>query len=1079
MLIHSEVCAYLLRRSLVCIIALVSFEVFGFHATHSDDDFAEPWNDITIIEQNKEKPRAAFTPFAHSYNTRLSLNGEWKFFWSESPSTRPTAFYQSDYNDNEWDNITVPSVWEREGYGYPIYANVQYPFVAEPFQVPTGKQNHVGSYRKNFTVPEEWNGKRIFIEFGAASSSLTLWVNGERVGYAQGSRTAIEFDITDFVHIGDNLVAVQVTRWNDGSWLENQDSWSLSGLYRDVELIARDQVHIRDYFASTSLTNDYKDGVLELSIDLRAFIDADLEDYSVQYRLSKEQHTVASGAVVADEETGRWHQQIEVENVFPWSAESPTLYDMALTLVRNDETVIETIESKVGFRHIELKGGRLLINGFPVIFKGVNLHEFHPNTGYVVDEETMVLDLKLMKEANFNAIRTSHYPQSKRFYELADQYGFYVIAEANMETHLFRFEEDLAPARKPEWAEQMLDRTIRMVEAYKNHSSIVIWSPGNETGPGPNMVDIYQWTKQRDDSRLFQYADDDRFEGGDFSELKVRPFGVSSDYQAAFYPSPWSMERYAQEENDKPWIMAEYWHSMGNSLGNGKAIWDTIYKHPILQGGFIWDWVDQGLEEKDENGRIWYSHGGDYGPDDAPSDGNFLHNGVVFPDRTVKPAYWEVKKAHQPVRFSMLAMSEGVVEIENRHHFTNLDNFNVNWRVEENGIEVLSGVEAIDFTAPKETTTIKIQGLASLELTNGAEYFLELELVARDEWSLSPLIENDHVYASEQVQLFLNAGSPQQESFDVASAPLESDTEHLLVVSTTDNATKVTFDKQTGLLSALEVAEQDILLSPVTPALWRALTDNDYGFEPNTWDFGWREVRENTKLVSFDHKRDVSGSILVETHHSLYNSVNRLMGEWFSVYQVNGEGTIEIVSRFERAEGVTMPPRVGLRLALADDYQDLSWFGRGPHENYIDRNWSAHVSKYHATVDSQYTPYLRPQENGYKTDTRWLKLSDLQGTTVQFSFVQGPYDGFGFSALPNPLEDFEASDDIWRLSTQENRIKPDIHLNDIPERQGTFVHIDAIQAGVGGDNSWGKRTHNEFTPREQQYEFTVSISTSN
>ena len=1040
----------------------------------------EPWQDIAVIQQGMELPRANYRVQSYSIDsatpidgTAISLNGNWKFHWSQSPSQRPDGFYGLDFQDDNWATIPVPSVWERHGFGYPIYANVEYPFRETPFVTPKDTQNHVGSYRKTINIPTEWDGRRTFIEFGAASSTLTLWVNGRRVGYAQGSRTPLEFDITEFVQPGENLIAAQVMRWNDGSWLENQDAWSLSGIFRDVTLSSRPQTHIRDFFAATSLTDNYRDGVLDLSVDLRSFEQQSLVGYSVQATLTRNGERVFQDAIPLGEERSKptLSKQFVVPEVAVWSDESPALYDLALTLMGSNDEPIETVSSRIGFRSIELENGRILINGYPVKFKGVNYHEFHMELGYVLDEATIIRDFELLKAGNFNAIRTSHYPQQPRFYELADEYGFFVVGEANLETHLFRFEEDLAPARKPEWAAQMLDRTVRMIERDKNHPSIVIWSPGNETGPGPNMTAIYEWAKERDPTRLFQYADDDRFEGGDFSALKVRPFGVSSDFQTAFYASPWSLERYAQEENDKSWVMMEYWHSMGNSLGNGEAYWETIYRHPILQGGFIWDWVDQGLRETDERGRVWYSQGGDYGPDDAPSSGNFLHNGVIFPDRSVKPAYWEVKKAYQPAKFIAVDLSGGLLAVENRYHFTDLANFALSWRVEEDGEVINSGVAPIAPTAPGKASQLPIGSLVPVRLVPGAQYFLTVELVAANDYQHSELLGRDHIFASEQFELpFFQ---------EVQVTPLSG----AVVVSDSNNRLDlrieeltISFDKATGLLSELTVEDEPVLTEPVRPNLWRAMTDNDYGFQPSTWDFRWREARDNISLKTFEHAEMPDGSVRVVSTLEIKDDEGVLLANWDQEARVSPSGVIVLKSRFDRSDAIAMPPRVGLRFAVGDHFKNAEWLGRGPHENYLDRHWSAYVSRYHRQVDQLYTPYLRPQENGTRTDTRWLSLSDLKGLGLAVVHLDGPFDGFGFSALANPMEDFEASESIWDVASDQDRMKPTIHLNDLPlDRDGTFVSIDAIQAGVGGDNSWSKRTHNEFTPREDKYDFTIAL----
>lgn len=1039
----------------------------------------EPWQNIEIIHENKVEPHASFKPYGPSElattggealsSYSKSLNGKWEFHWVDSPTGRPDDFFKTDFDANKWSLIDVPSVWEREGYGYPVYANVEYPFVAEPFEVPSDNQNHIGSYRKEVTIPENWKDRHVFIEFGAVSSAMTLWVNGERVGYAQGSRTPLEFDITDYVKAGSNLVAVQVMRWNDGSWLENQDSWSLSGIYRGVTLTARPKTYIRDYFAATTLQNNYKDGVLNLSVEVRG-ASAQLESgWTVDYELSDGLAVISNGKlpVQIGEGGGIANAELVLESVRVWSAEKPNLYTFKISLIDPQGTAVEWTQSRVGFRSVELENGRVLINGYPIKFRGVNIHEIHPETGYVVDEQTMRRDFELLKAGNFNAVRTSHYPQDPKFYHLADEYGLYVVDEANLETHLYRFEADLAPALRPEWAEQMLDRTVRMIERDKNHASIVMWSPGNETGPGPNMVAIYDWAKKRDSSRLFQYADDDRFEGGDFSQLKVRLHGVSSDIQTAFYASPWSLERYAQEENDKPWIMMEYWHSMGNSLGNGQAYWETINRHSILQGGFIWDWVDQGLKEVDKDGRVWYGQGGDYGPSDVPSSDNFLHNGVIFPDRTVKPAYWDVKKAYQPAGFSAVDLSTGLIKVINRHHFTDLNEFELIWNVEADGITLKRGVAKGLSAAPGNEVSVELGDLKPDEIIPGAEYFLNIGLVrAASDKSLS-LLPVDHIYATEQFKLpfeRFNPVSPVQGDLQISE-----DSKYL---SISGPAFMIGFDKSSGFLSTYRVNGENILLSELVPNTWRALTDNDYGFQPKTWDFSWRETRDNRDLVSFSFETLSNGGVKVLTSHDLTDADGSKMAQWHAVYHVRHDGAVLIDSEFDKAENVRMPPRVGVRVVLNELYEDLSWFGRGPHENYSDRKWSANISRYKSSVPEQYTPYLRPQENGYKTDTRWFSLKDSKGAGMFFTSLNSSSDGFGFSALPNPMEDFEASDEVWLNASDVNRMKPIMHLNALSsERVGTFVHIDAIQAGVGGDNSWSKRTHNEFTPREDKYRF--------
>ena len=1083
-----QVQKYTLSRLVIYATALITSLLYSLTAVSK-----EPWQDINVIAQNKEAPRAAFVAYPSIEQARLgdkyaseffkSLNGTWQFKWSPSPADAPSTFFQQGFDAKNWGTIQVPSVWERQGYGYPVYANIEYPFIAQPFNTPNDEQNHVGSYIKEFTVPASWLDRRTYIQFGAVSSAFTVWLNGKKVGYSQGSRTPAEFDLSDYVQAGRNTLAVQVMRWSDGSWLENQDSWSLSGLFRDVDVYSRPLSQLHDFFASTSLKNDYQDGVLDLSVDVRSY-DSDTA-FQIDYSIARQGTTLTKGTLNAPtrDQHGRVETKIVLPKVLAWSAESPSLYELQLVLKRG-ESVLEVVRQKIGFRSVELKHGRLLINGVAIKFRGVNMHEFHPDTGYVVDEATMLQDIRLLKQANFNAVRTSHYPQGSRFYELADQYGLYVVDEANLETHLYRYNEELAPARKPEWAKQMLDRTVRMVERDKNHPSIVMWSPGNETGPGPNITAIYDWTKQRDPSRVFQYADDTHTEGGDFKELYNRPFGKSSDILSAFYPSPWNLEQYAQEYNDKPWVIMEYWHSMGNSLGNGKGFWETINRHSILQGGFIWDWVDQGLREVDDYGREWFGHGGDYGPDGVPSSGNFLHNGLVFPNRKPKPAYWEVKKAHQPVTFAAHNLTAGELMVTNRHHFTNLNQFELHWQVTQDGKVINKGVNGLPDCAAGKSTKVELGSVVPKRLSRGlkrgadrgAEYFLTLHLQRRQPDPLG-LLGNDQVYASEQFKLPLQRAY--QRVGKAKGAPLKINNSDTQLTLNGDDFS-ASFNSKTGLLTQYRYQQQSLLNSPLTPNLWRAMTDNDYGFQPHTWDAQWRNAGSNTRLTKFEVNDGASddNGVHIHTTRQLLGYEQKVLATLSIDYHVAVDGSIRVDTLFERDESVRMPPRVGFTASLPRTFDQLQWLGRGPHENYADRQWSAYVGLYQSTVAAQYTPYLRPQENGYKTDVRWLALTNQNqaGLLVIGADNSANADSVlgGFSALPHSQASYEGEKSLNQQGDDRN--KPVMHLNSIaPDENAIFLNIDAIQAGVGGDNSWAKRTHNEFTPRAGTYQFSFVI----
>lgn len=1033
----------------------------------------EPWQDVSVVQEGNEPARATFTPqdltSGTSRTLSQSLNGEWQFRLLPNVGARGEPFEQPDYDASKWGDIPVPANWELEGHSYPIYSNIPYPFVAPDYVVPTDDQNPVGQYRRTFSIPTDWDGKRVYVRFGGVGSAYTLWVNGKRVGYTEGKRTPVTFDITDELTTGANLMAVEVYRFSDGSYIENQDGWHLSGIYRNVDLFARNPLHVEDFDALTTLRDNYTTGVLDLAVTLKGLGVGTAA--TVDFAISRNGETEVTGSlpIKGSKEGATARQEVTLPNVAPWSAEAPNLYDLSLTLRDAKGGAVEKIERRIGFRSVELGHGQVLINGQPVVFRGVNIHEVHPDTGYVVDEATVRKDFQLLAEGNFNAIRTSHYPQAELFYDLADEFGFYVIGEANMEAHDLRNIEGRTPARKPEWAAPMLNRSQRMVERDKNHPSIVIWSPGNETGTGENVTAIYNWFKQRDPSRLVQYADDTTVEGDAVAGYaKDRPYGKASDYLSAFYPSYWDLDQYGQLYDKEPWIIAEYWHSMGNSLGNGKEYWNTIYRHPVLQGGFIWDWVDQGLSEHDKDGRLWYSQGGDYGPDDVPSSSNFLHNGVIFPDRTPKPTYWNVKRAYQPVNVTAQAANAGLFTLENRNAFTSLNSYDLAWDLLEDGTSIASGTMQAPDIAPGKTGTIAIRELAGKSLNAGREYHVNLALKLRQP---TALLKAGHVVATEQFALpQASAGST------AASAKGQSQLrESKTAIEITSGNTVASIDRSTGLLSSVKANGRELLQSPLAPNTWRALTDNDYSFAPESWDFGWYGAGKTAKLELIKTTRE-AGDTVVSTRHLLSDEDGKPMADWFATYRIGGDGAVAVSARFDRRDGVRMPPRVGMRVKLPETLDQVEYFGRGPHENYIDRNWSENVGRYSSSVADMYTPYLRPQENGYRTDTRWFAVRDNTGEGVLFVGM----DPVGFAALPFAQEDLEVDPAAIKSAIETDRDSArDVttaHLNDVPATSdGTYISVDAIQAGVGGDNTWGKRTLNEYTPRDPSYEYGFVI----
>jgi beta-galactosidase len=707
------------------------------------------WNDINVIRQNTEAPRAHFVPYRSRANAIVgdtdanpwlqSLNGDWKFSYSASPSTRPAGFFEEDFDVSGWTDIPVPSNWERQGHGYAIYVNVPYPFEIDEPNVPT-EDNPVGSYRRDFSVPEAWQDEEIFLQLGAVSSAFYVWINGQYVGYSEGSKTPSEFRVTDAVRAGDNTIAVEAYRWSTGSYLEDQDFWSLSGIQRDVNLFARPKTRVRDFFVHAGLTNDYRDGAFEVELEvdndsatrITQELSIEIRDGDIQVHADRAQLSLAPGST-----SHTFSATLETVNT--WSAETPYLYTL---LISNGD---ETIAQKIGFRTVEIINGRFLINGRHVRLKGANLHEHHDENGHVVDETTMLRDIQLMKAANLNAVRNSHYPQQERWYELTSEHGLYVVDEANIESHGYGYDHDKTLGNKPHWMPHHLDRTERMLERSKNFPSVVIWSLGNEAGDGVNLGATYNWIKSRDLSRPVQYETE-----GNIEEVGER----HSDFHSSMYWRHWDLEQYAQTHNDRPFILIEYAHSMGNSTGNLADYWEVINKHDILAGGFIWDWVDQGLKEYDENGERYWTYGGDYGPAGVPSSGNFNFNGIVFPNRVIQPAYWEVKRVYQYVDFVADNLANGDITIRNNYDFIDLSEFELHWEITSDGRQIQSGIVRELDVGPESEDRIRID-YDSRRLRAGPEYHLNLRLVGRGPRGLLP---PNHVYAGVQFAFDGEAG---------------------------------------------------------------------------------------------------------------------------------------------------------------------------------------------------------------------------------------------------------------------------------------------------------------------------------
>lgn len=1013
------------------------------------------WQNPEVVQVNREKAHA--TRFSYESEEMAlegdrqlssnfqSLNGAWKFHWSPNPASRPADFFQPKFKDRKWDEIEVPSNWEMKGYGIPIYTNIPYEWTTEPNppEIPTD-HNPVGSYRKAFSLPAEWSDKEVFIHFGAVKSAFYLWVNGQKVGYSQGSKTPAEFNITSYLQKGKNLVAVEVYRWSDGSWLECQDFWRLSGIERDVYLEARPKAFIRDFWCRAGLNRDYRDGVLELDVELSLPEGAVSEGMTVEAKLMAPGQTGgeawSASAVVSgdDDKVARAEFRDVLEDVEKWSAETPHLYSLVLELKDIEGNSLEHLSSKVGFRTSEIKYGKLLVNGKAIKLKGVNRHEHDEDEGHVVSEEMMLKDIQLMKQFNVNAVRTCHYPNDPRWYELCDEYGLYVIDEANIESHGMGYEPDKTLGNDPLFKKSHLDRTIRMVERDKNHPSVIIWSLGNEAGNGVNFYATYDWIKDRDQTRPVQYerAEHER----------------NTDIFCPMYSRIHDMIEYAESHPDKPLIQCEYSHAMGNSNGNIMDYWKVIDQYEQLQGAFIWDWVDQGLTLHTEDGVKYWGYGGDFEPEGQHHDGSFCLNGLVWPDRSVHPGIWEVKRAYQYVDFKAVPFRADQLLIKNKYGFISLVDFDILWELIENGSPVSSGsIESPDIK-PGDESAFKLQ-LENDIMRPGKEYHLNVKAVTRN---ASPMLPAGHVVATEQFAL---TSSPVTEKagdeFEEAGTDKVSIDESMerILIATPDG--EIVFDRKSGYLESYQVSGKSLLSSGPRPNFWRAPTENDFGNKMPERCAMWKNFGKELVLQSLVPVQAENAVILLAEYIHPENGSNYRIS-----YSFNNQSEIRVNVEFSPgSDSFPEIPRFGMAMVLPEGYKYLEYFGRGPHENYIDRNASSGVGLYKGTVDEQYVPYITNGENGNKTETRWLSLTNSEGWGIQ---IKGEFL-FDFSALHYSQDDLD------------REVRDGAHTIDLEKSEKIFLNVDWKQMGVGGDDSWRARTHAAYVLPSEPIEYSFII----
>ena len=1010
----------------------------------------EDWENPALLAAGTEPPRTAFIPFPDAAAALrlepkgspryLSLNGPWKFHWSPRPADRPLDFMKPSADVSDWAETPVPSNWMLQGYDIPIYVNSSYEFARNPKPpfVPHDR-NPVGSYRRTFTVPEAWAGLDVYLHFGAVKSFFYVWVNGEKLGFSKDSKTPAEWNITRHLKPGENVLAVEVYRWSDGSYLECQDFWRLAGIERDVFLYAAPKVRIRDYEVRAGLDAGYHDGRLAVTVAIAGLAATDASIGSVALTLidpSGKQVLTADELPVADPDDAgpaRVRFEAALAKVARWSAETPDLYRLVLELRDGDGRPLEAVTSKIGFRTSEVKDGRLLVNGVPILLKGVNRHEHDPRTGHVVSEQSMRLDIELMKRSNINAVRTCHYPDDPRWYELCDEYGLYLVDEANIESHGMGY-GPRSLAKDPAWGPAHLDRVRRMVERDKNHPSIIIWSLGNEAGDGVNFEAAAAWLQERDPTRPVQYE-----------RAGLRPH---TDIYCPMYASIEEMLKYVSERQARPLIQCEYAHSMGNSTGNLRDYWDAIEAHDQLQGGFIWDWVDQGFAAKTAAGEPYWAFGGDYGPADVPSDGNFCCNGLVAPDRTPHPALFEVMKVYQHVKFLPSDLAAGKIELRNRYAFIGLDGFDLVWELTADGMTMTTGTIERPAVPPGGAKVFRLR-LPRFQPRPGVEYFLNLSLRARQ---AGPGVPKGHVVAAEQ--LSLPAGGPAAAEAAPGPELTVDDGPRFIRVSGPD--VSVRFDKATGALDSFVCGGRELIASGVEPNFWRAPTDNDFGNQMPRRLALWRQASLSRDLRSIAAREDGPDRTTVTVEYGLAGgaAVQRLD------YTVFGDGRVALAAKLTVRDGSKLPeiPRVGLKLAVSEACREVRWFGRGPFENYADRKSAAFVGLHETTADEPF-PYVSPQEYGNRTDARWLAVRDAEGRGLLV--VGAPH--FEFSAHPYWPED---------LTLERRGAK---HPPDIARRDFVCLTLDAAQMGVGGDDSWGARVHPAYTLPARDYALTLVL----
>jgi beta-galactosidase len=1012
------------------------------------------WENPEVVGRNKEPGHCTLMPYP-DVETALkcdreaspfsqSLNGNWKFHCVSKPDDRPKDFYRPDFDVSQWAEIPVPSNWEMHGYDHAIYLNIRYPHPTNPPYI-AHDYNPVGSYRREFTIPESWGGRQTFLHFDGVQSAFYVWVNGQMVGYSEDSMTPAEFNVTPYLQKGQNILAVEVYRWCDGSYLEDQDFIRFSGIHRPVCLYSTPTEHIRDFFVRASLDDRYQDGVLMIRPKLAASRGGDqLKGWTVRAQLyDSDKKSVLAQPLSVDVQRILSEQypqrdnvpfalmQTTVPNVKKWSDETPNLYTLVLTLHDGSGKIVEAESCRVGFRKVEIKEGQFFVNGRPIRFFGVNRHEHDPDTARAVPVSRMIEDIKLMKANNINAVRTSHYPNDPRWYDLCDQYGIYLMDEANLETHGVGG----LLSNLPVWHTAFMERAIRMVERDKNHPSVVFWSLGNESGCGPNHAAMAGWIHDYDPTRPIHYE-------GAAGTPKDWPY---VDVISRMYARIPEIIKIATDPTDnRPMVLCEYMHAMGNSDGNLREYWEAIRAHKRLIGAFVWDWVDQGIRMKTPDGKMFWGYGGDFG--DNPNDGNFCCNGLTQPDRKPNPSLRELKKIYQRIHVTPVDLRAGTFTIENEYDFRSLDFVDGAWQMTCDGVPIQNGSLAKLTLAPKQTQRIEIP-LRQPNLKPGSEYWLNVTFTLANS---APWAPKGHIVAWDQFQIPFQVPAATASAVDQMPQVTVREQDKTYTISGKDFA--VTIGKSTGAIESLKFKGSELITSGLIPNFWRAPTDNDVGNQMPVRLAVWRKAGPNRTVKSVKAEQVKPQLVRVVAEATIPAGDNSTCRTTYDIY---GSGDIVVEANCNLSDNLPELPRFGMQMAIPAGFSNMTYLGRGPYENYWDRNTGSAVGIYSGSVPAMTHVYTRPQENGNRTDVRWLRLADKEGA--------------GLLAIGMPLLSISA----WPYSLDD--LEQAKHIHEPTRKDFITVNLDYRQMGVGGDDSWGALTHEEYMLRAQSYTYRFRL----